>query len=210
MTFTSERSASTVVEMGSNKYYKLIRQNKLKIPIPFYSQINLAVEKDISRIDSKIRDMEKRRVYELDENDLYFAKNLMLIKGELEKVRNNYVNILSRIDEIWTLPNAGDYHNDEDRVISYIYQVNIDNISIYSDEDPYNDFLALVCEYMKNTYNYLGKYGSFDYTSENDFEVIANEHPWYNDIKQESESDAKGLADKASEILQNFARNKVS
>jgi len=198
-----------------NKYHKLVIKDKLKLPFPFPSELDKAVDKDIFKIAKTIANIEKKGILNIDEGDLHLVRNLMLVKKELEKVKSSYLEIISEIDRIWTHPILEcldgnlrrSFDDDESRIHSSIYTVDIstiDHIYVDDDDDPYRCFLDLVNDYMENTYSYLGEFGSFDYTNGDDFEVLANHHPWYNEI---TETSLESISKKATEVLKSLDTN---
>ena len=175
------------------KLFNLVKDGKKKILYPDKTKFNAVIDKDLESIDSKIEKINNKHVSKIKESDIALVKDLMIVSDELKLIRKYFDIICGEIKENWTNPftvtipqGKSDYESevelDEHRLAHIIYEIDLTD-KIFEQEFSKYEFFAFIKKGMRNTINYLSKFGCITCPTNDECESW-NNHPWYKGIVQ--------------------------
>jgi hypothetical protein len=179
----------------TSKYSDLIRNNKIKIPLPNLDELKAAVVKDIKKLDENIDTcqikLDLKNIDDLVEEYKVWieqAADFSIIKSRLEKIVEDFPTIVKEIERIWTNPMKSD-SEDEYRVAEPFYSIEFSNgwedfYQVSSNRASKCDVFDFVQKTMQNTLEYLGKFGVLICVAGSDCEILETNscHPWFEEI----------------------------
>lgn len=158
----------------SCKLFNLVRNGKKKILFPEINKFNAVIDKDLQSIESKIEKINVRHVSKITEDDILLVNDLEVIRKKLKFTRKNFNKICKKIKEIWT---NNDVSSDEERLADIIYEIDLSCEYIRQEFSDYDDLFAFIHKGMKNTIDYLSKFGCVSCPTNHECEIW-NNHPW--------------------------------
>jgi hypothetical protein len=162
------------------KFGNLVKDKKLKIPLPDLVKLTAAANKDIAAIDNKIDKINSIHVSKLESKDIDFVHDLTRIKFEINKVIESFDKTVKTIKSIWSDSKPVKIVPDERRVSDVIYLINFEYG--YKEFEQVDDVFPFVDKHMKNTLKYLSKFGCVVcMAGDSDSEIWQN-HPWSKEI----------------------------
>jgi hypothetical protein len=189
----------------TSKYSDLIRNNKIKIPLPNLDKLKAAVDKDIKKLDKKIESC-LNKIDDVEEYKVWIgrAADFSIIKSRLKKIVKDFPTIVKEIERIWTNPMKLDIEDelieDELRMAEPFYSIEFSNgwedfNQVGSKCDVFgfvqSDLFGFVQKTMHNTLEYFGKFGTLICLAGSDAVILETNscHPWLEEIYKQTKTD---------------------
>jgi len=158
----------------SCKLFNLVQHGKKKILYPEKNKFNSVIDKDLQSIESKIEKINFKHVSNITVDEILLVNDLEIIRKKLEFTRKNFNKICNEIKEIWT---NNQVKSDEERLADIIYEIDLSCDNIEQGFSSYDDLFVFIHKGMKNTINYISKFGCVSCPTSHECEIW-NNHPW--------------------------------